>query len=177
MCNIRFLLPLVNRQLITSVVEGLHVRYCLYEHQHAPRGPRGLSPRLAVSPTHCLSDRPLLAWRVAQTWAADPRSRSEVLYFGDPKPARDVPTSVAPHRRLTLHNSKPSRPCEGTRSTAGRIARKSPQVIPRLADSTYSGIARQRCEWTRPIAALNPWRQAEDALRPDEHPCRQGSFL
>ena len=36
---------------------------------------------------------------------------------------------------------------------------------------------RQRCDLTRPNAALSPWRQVRRPLRPDEHPCRQGTLL
>ncbi len=35
----------------------------------------------------------------------------------------------------------------------------------------------QRCDLTRPNATLSPWRQVRRPLRPDEHPCRQGTLL
>jgi hypothetical protein len=58
-----------------------------------------------------------------------------------------------------------------------RGGQESPQVFSGKVDNKNSTKARQRCDLTRPNAALSPWRQARRPLRPDEHPCRQGTLL
>ena len=58
-----------------------------------------------------------------------------------------------------------------------RGGHKSSQVFSGKADEKNSVRARQRCDLTRPNAALSPWRQVRRPLRPDEHPCRQGTLL
>jgi hypothetical protein len=61
---------------------------------------------------------------------------------------------------------------------AGGIFRlQSPQVLARKADVECSVTTRQRCDLTRPNAVLSPWRRGRRPLRPDKHPCRQGTLL
>ena len=55
--------------------------------------------------------------------------------------------------------------------------RRSSQVFSAKADNKDSVVACQRCDLTRPNVALSPWRQVRRPLRPDEHPCRQGTLL
>jgi len=58
-----------------------------------------------------------------------------------------------------------------------REGQESSQVFSRKADEKNSVRACQRCDLSRPNAALSPWRQVRKPLRPDERTCRKGTPL